>query len=289
MIQAIWDDWCEYWFSPASTKVVTWVRVVLCTCCAVWFASFLSHANSWFGENGILSGAIPALMLEYDDFSRWQTWSPLWWTSSSTAVRAYLVVGCLLAITAAAGVGGRWTMGALVLMVIAWCHRIVWLLGIAEPALIGFLLYLVVEPGNPLLAKASSQLPKATWQAGLSLRLLQTHWWILVAAGLLSQLGSLVWWRGDGAWWLAAADRSLLLSRDQLSTSPLLVNAFTHGVVVVEVLALWLLIPKSTRRIGIFFGVFTCIAIGLIADHLLYAAFLASVLVAFASRGIKER
>jgi hypothetical protein len=154
--------------------------------------------------------------------------------------------------------------------------------GPVEPLLGACLAYLTIEPGPAVwqLRKNQQHSPH-TWTAGLAVALLTTHWWLLIAAGVLSQLASLTWWRGEAVWWLAAAGRSNILSTEMLSGNASLVNGLTHVCVVVQFAALGLISRGSTRSLGIGLGLVVSVVYGLIADQILYALLLTAVLSAF--------
>lgn len=279
MIRATYEDWTSYWFSPRPFHVVVPVRIAVCTVAATWFLSFWSSLAIWFGDQGILSTELSSKLIAYEGLASWQMWSPLWWSDGTLLYYAWLASGVLLSILAGLGIGGRPVMSLLLIWTIAWTHRIVWLIGPVEPALIAFVAYLIFEPGPSILRRAVPA--KCNWSATTAVRLLQTHWWILIAVGLASQAASLIWWRGEGVWWLAAAERSTVLSVATLTDRAYLVNAITHGFILLQVLTLWLILLRNARWIGIVLGIAVCLSIGLIADQLLYSALLAAALVSF--------
>lgn len=243
--------------------------------------SFWPELGSWFGPDGLLSAELGSKLVAFEEIARWQVWSPLWWTDSLLVYQCWIVLGIAIAVLVGIGIGGRWAVGLLVLWIIAWSNRTLWLSSLVEPALIAFVAYLLVAPGPSLMQwKATCSTPSSLTRA--SLRLVQTHWWILLAFTLISQLADVVWWRGDAVWWLAASGRSNLLTNETLRDNATLVNALTHGFVVVEILALWLIVLKSTRLVGVLLGLVCCLAIGLVADQLLYALLLAAGLLAYA-------
>lgn len=281
MIERIWHDWQSFWFQPGEVRRIIYVRVAICLWAAIWFGSFLPNVGTWFGETGILDSSMASLMIDYEGYARWQLWSPLWFLPSTGGITVFLCTGIVVSLIAALGIGGRLSLAALLLFALSLTHRIVWLIGLAEPALVAFVAYLMVEPGPPLLSKLSR--PRTSPWAQTTLRLLQTHWWILIAAGVLSQMADLIWWRGDAIWWLASAQRSVLLSPEWLYRHPLQANALTHGFVCIELLTLWLITIRSTRWIGITLGVIALAGIGLLADQLLYASLMLCPLIAYAS------
>lgn len=278
-------DWNRFWFSPRPTATLSYVRATICCVAGAWFASFIGSSSAWFTPDGLLTRELSQQLLQFDQASRWQSWSPLWLSENAMLMSGWLIVGLGLALVSALGFGGRFVLVILLLWVIAWAHRITWLQGPVEPALVAALAYLIIEPGGRLwggaTANPNSTSPQTTWRAGLALRLLQTHWWLLVAAGFLSQLASLIWWRGEGVWWLASAGRSHLFSLEMLRGQPALTNALSHSVIAAQMLALWLLTVPSARSLGIALGMVVACIYGLVTDQLLYGLLLASMLISF--------
>lgn len=285
MMRAVIDRWNTFWFDPRPHTAMTWPRVAICLVAAIWFASFWSSASAWLSAEGLLTQPLSKRMLTAEQIAAWQVWSPLWLTSSASLLYAWMAAGVVLSLVAASGLGGRLTLAVLLLWVIAWANRLIVLSGLVEPALVACLGYLIIDPGLPGLSP--SRQTSSSWTAGLALRLLQTHWWLLVAAGLLSQLGGLVWWRGEGVWWLAAAGRSNLFSIDQLRGHPVWINALSHAVIVVQIIALWLLTLPAARPLGIACGMLVAMVYGGVADHGLLAALLLAMLVSFCQPRVK--
>lgn len=287
MLTPIIEGWNRYWFHPRELTAVNPLRIGICVVAALWLGSFLPHVNAWFGQSGFLSTRLAASLINFEGSARWQHWSPLWFTDSLAVYYAWLVIGILIALAAAVGFGGRISLAILLFWSISWAHRIAWLQGLLEPAIIASVAYLIIQPGTALLPRTvanETSTKSVHWTANLTLRLLQTQWWILVAAGLLSQLASLVWWRGEAAWWLASAERSFLLSNEILRGQASLTNAISHGMVVVQMAALWLVTVPAARSLGIVLAVLVSVIYGLFADHLLYALLLVSWLPAFRQR-----
>ncbi len=282
MLGQIVDDWNLFWFSNGSATAINRVRIGVSACTALWLISFFGSVEAWFGTDGLLPTTLSGKLIEFEESARWQHWSPLWWTDNVLVVRLYLAIAVVLAILSAVGVGGRVTITALLLLVIGWVHRITWLQGPLEPALVAMLAYLIVSPGQSLW-KGSNGGEPMHWLHHLALRLVQVHCWGLIAIGVLSQLGNIVWWRGEAMWWLAASGRSQLLSLEFVGSSASLVNALTHGLVLIQLLTLGLLLNRSTRPLGLIAGLLSCVGIGLLADQTLYALLIAVGLMAFAT------
>jgi hypothetical protein len=280
-LKKIPDAWSKFWFTPTAVDPLQTLRIMVALACLCWILSFFPSIPVWFGEGGLLSHDLSSRTIAYEGFARWQMWSPLWLAQSTTLIHCWLVTGCLLAIAGAVGWLGRVAWGLLCLWCVAWTHRIGWLAGPTEPLTIAMTAYVTLQPGLAWNRKRHDEDERLSWTANASLRLMQVHSWILLAAGVLMQLASLIWWRGEAVWWLAAAGRSNMLSTEILANRAYLVNAMTHGWILVEILALWLLIPRSTRPIGVLLGWFSCCLIGLLADQACYALLLAVGLSAF--------
>ncbi|MFK7737964.1 MAG: hypothetical protein AB8B50_18180 [Pirellulaceae bacterium] len=273
--------WSNFWFKPAAFEMIRPLRFGIAVACSIWIASFFPNVSVWFGDGGLLSHDLSSRTIAYEGFDRWQLWSPLWLAQSTTLIQCWLVIGCLLTIAGAVGWLGRIPWGFLCLWCIAWTHRIGWLAGPTEPLMIAMTAYVTLQPGSRWNWKQRETSVNSGWTANASLRLLQVHSWILLAAGVLMQLASLIWWRGEAVWWLAAADRSNSLSTATLANRAYLVNAFTHGWILIELLALWLLVPQSTRPLGVLLAWISCCCIGLLADQACYAILLAAGFSAF--------
>ena len=278
--RSIRSDWNQFWFMPTDATILNWMRFGICSVTAIWFLTFLPAAGQWFGSDGILPPAMAGKLIEFEETARWQHWSPLWWTDSLLVIQVYLGCGIVLAILSAMGMGGRLSLALLLMVSIGWVHRITWLQGAIEPALVPLLGYLIVSPGTSRWLP-SRRIAGRSWLHCLALRLIQVHWWAIVAVGVLSQLANIVWWRGEAMWWLAASGRSHILSIEQLASSASWVNLLTHGMILVQLVTLGLLLVPSTRIWGIAGGLLTAICLGLLADQTLYALLLATSAFSF--------
>lgn len=274
--RSLWGAWTHYWFAADESApiVASRIRTAVCAAVAVWFLSFFPQANLWFGESGLLPVSMGARLVEFEEKSAWLHWSPLWWIDNPTWLRGYLLLGAACASVASLRMGGRYLLLATLVLSIGWIHRIVWLQGAVEPLIPAFLAYLALDSGRRDGAQP-------LWISHLVVRLFQTHWWMIVAVGLLSQLARIEWWQGDAAWWLAAYGRSHLLSLEQLSGNAWMVNGFTHGLIVVQAVALWLLVVPAARWLGLASAVVALLGIGFVADHTLYALLLGAGLLSF--------
>lgn len=278
MIEQIRNGWDEFWFQPSSSVVISRLRLGVGILVSVWFATFLPTASVWFGEDGLLNLAHSSRLIGFAEVSATLNWSPLWLTDALLVYQAWIGSGIVLAILVALGIGGRIAVVALTISCIAWSHRIFWLTGPTEPAMMAMLVYLIVEPG----IRVGNQRVQSGGSFTLAQRLFQVHVWILLAAGALSSLASLSWWRGEGAWWLASTGRSTLMSLALFEGRPWLVNLVSHGILIAYALTLWFLVNRSLRQCGLLVGWFLCVLLATVSDQVLYATLLAIGICAFA-------
>lgn len=272
------NGWEQFWFQPSNSAVVSRLRLCVGVFVAVWFATFLPTVSLWFGADGLLNLAHSSKLIGFAEVSATLNWSPLWLTDSLLVYQAWVGCGIILAILVALGIGGRFAVTALMLSCIAWSHRIFWLTGPTEPAMMAMLLYLIVEPGSRL----GNQEVRAGGSFTLVQRLFQVHVWILIAAGALSSLASLSWWRGEGAWWLAATGRSTLVTLPFFEGRPWLVNLVSHGILIAYAVTLWFLVNRTLRQSGLLVGWLLCVLLATVGDQVLYATLLAIGISAFA-------
>jgi len=137
------------------------------------------------------------------------------------------------------------------IVVLAYVHRGPMIMGLFEPVLTMVLFYLCFSPCNRRYsvdrwlanrrrrlsaAETTSADAQPSVAANVCQRLIQVH-----VAGLylmmgLTKLGGEDWWSGDAMWWLIAHSDSRLADLTFLHRHEYLLNLWTHGVVVLELL-----------------------------------------------------
>lgn len=274
--QVAWDD---YWFTPQSAAGLVRVQQLVCGVSALWFLSQLRSVDFWWNETGLnaisLSGQLDSFS-EGDFLSRFRL-TPLWSTESSTIIVLWSLFGIVLSIMSALSIGGRISRTVLMICILFLAQRMSWANGLVEP-------YLVAMTGYLAIARMS---PGDDWSQRFATRLIQVHTWLLLAAALASQLAFEPWWQGESAWWLAASERSTILSTNWFEGRLLLVNFITHSVTLSTTVAIACLWPCtnrasiSRRRWGMATGLFVAAAYALIADQILYGTLLFAGILAW--------
>lgn len=277
--ESLKTGWNQFWFRELSPGHIVPTRIAISAVVFAWFASYWSEVAIWFGPDGILGLELGSKLVAFEDYARWQVWSPLWWSDSQVLYYSWIVLGCVVSVLGALGVGGRWVFVALFLLVVSWCNRLTWVSGLVEPAVCAFAGYFILCPGPNLLRRNDSVDPE--WLPNAVIRLVQVHVWLLLAATLVSQLIGVIWWRGEAIWWLASAKQSLLFTAESLSDRAAFVNGISHAWILFELAALWFLTTHSGRLLGLLFGILSAFAIAFAANQVLYGLLLVAAMTAY--------
>lgn len=269
--QVVWD---EYWFTPQSATGLFRVQQLVYVVAAIWFLVQLRSLEFWWNETGFGARDLSAsleVFSEGDFLSRFRL-TPLWMTQSSTMLIAWSLIGVVLSIASILNIAGRFSRIALAICTLCLAQRMSWAVGLVEPYLVALTAYLAI-------ARMSRE---DDWSHRFATRLIQVHTWLSLCAACANQLAFESWWQGEAVWWLAANNRSTILTENWLEGRLLLVNALTHSVTLASLVASACLWPFTNQvspwrlRLGISGGLWVAAAYALIADHFLYGVLLAA-------------
>lgn len=238
---------------PPYDRLLTHVRTIVALAGLVWLLALTPVVVPWLSGDGWLT--IPAMRRWwqsdptfagglYISFWNWIDAPSMVW-----GVHAASIV-CLGAL--AIGWGGR--LGALLAwwVVISYIQRLNVLSGAFEHVLASFMLYLVLAPGPAYGAKSLSiGNVQPDWLKHLASRLMAVHLSLLYGVMGLSKLASGVWWNGEGAWWILSQAESPLVDWTFLRSSGLVVDLWTHSIVLCELavaLLMWFPAWRSVLR-----------------------------------------
>jgi hypothetical protein len=169
--------------------------------------------------------------------------------------------------------------------------------GPLEPVLTMLLVYLCLAPTGACLSvdawlrrrRASTSpaddtsAPTKSWTATLSLRLIQLHLAGLVLVMGLTMLAGETWWSGDAVWWLIAHTESRLVDLTFLSGVPLVINAWTHAIVLFELVFPLLIWNRLARPLLLAAAALVWVPLALVTGLLPFFASLLVASVAFVS------
>lgn len=242
--------WEQYWFRPCQTHRLTVTRVGLAAVAFCFFLSHLADAGWWFAADGILDPETTSVLMGAgsDGSVASYRFSPLYLVGSSTAIRVVLGLFALLALVSAM-TASRLAVGLLYLAVLSVLHRGPMLAGLLEIPLCFGLLYLIIEPGEPLIRRLH-RIASRSWTATLAGRLIGLHTAALLLMTVATQLAAEVWWNGEAVAYLSLDAASQPFDLGSLFANPLAASFATHLVLLTPVVGLGLWFFSAAPRAG---------------------------------------
>jgi len=257
--QAVGCSWNRFWFTPSHPLLLCMLRIAVGLLALNYHLSFSKDLIRLFAADGLLSpktmGTLRGDLGGYD----WIHFSLLDLGNTPTQLWALHVVGGLILVLFTLGVLTRITSILSLLVLLSYVHSQSFLTGPFEPLLCMLLLYLCLAPCGAYLSvdrwrvsrrqkmEVEQSGTSSCWTATVSLRLIQLHcagFYFLMG---LSKLGGDVWWEGQAVWTLMAQTRSRPLDLTFLREQAFLLDAWTHAIVLFE-LVFPLLIWKRLAR-----------------------------------------
>ncbi|MBW3596559.1 MAG: HTTM domain-containing protein [Planctomycetes bacterium] len=248
------QGWNRFWFTPSDPFTVCVLRIVAGVAALYFVGAHSFGLVEWFGPNGWLPTATVQRVMEAapGEGAGYQL-SYLNLISSPTLLWILHAVGLVIIATFALGLFTRVTNVLSLLVVLAYIHRAPMVAAQFEPVLALMLFYLCFAPSGRYLsldsrrAKRDPERDNRSWGATVSLRLVQVHISALYLMMALTKLGAETWWEGGAVWWLMAQSQSRLADLTFVRNNLMLINAWTHAIVLFE-LAYGVLIWKRLAR-----------------------------------------
>lgn len=292
--------WNRFWFTPTDRTPLDRLRIVVGLVSLYLLASLLPDLGFYFGENGVL----PVQTVNDVSFSEFagnlRGWSYLDYFTAPSELLALQIVGIVVVGLFTFGVFTPLTSALSLVVMLSTVNRAPMLTTLVEPVVTMALFYLCLGPAGPIAGIAARILDRpiplvSSW-ATVAVRLVQVHLAGLYLAMGLSKLLSETWWNGTGAWWLMARTESRLfdvsgIAELMIGTTPiglLIVNAWTHVVVIFELTFAVLIWNRMVRPLLLGWSVIHWIGIGVLLGQPLLALTMIGVNVAFIENGQKH-
>src|SRR5690606_35760923 len=122
-----------------------------------------------------------------------------------------------------------------------------------------------------------------SFTAHLAKRLLQVHISMLYLMMAAAKLGSVVWWNGEAMWWLIAQPDNRLVDLTFLRDARLVVFAWSHLIVLFELLFGLLIWFCFWRPLFAMLAVLHWFGLALVTGHWEFAILMAGLSAAFAA------
>ncbi|MCU0961043.1 MAG: hypothetical protein MUF48_13140 [Pirellulaceae bacterium] len=303
LAHAFGAGWNRFWYTPRDPRMVCALRIAAGLCALAFVISHTADLVRWMGPDGILDAQTTLQLNGQQTLGPTLRYSYLFLAATPASLWILHGAGIVTVVALTVGLWSRWTAPAALLVVLAYVHRMPLLTGQWEPVLTMLLAYLSLAPTgrcwslDALLARRRARRggardapsrPQPSVAANISVRLIQLHLAALCILTGLNMLAADVWWSGEAVWWLIARTESRLVNLTALSDAFLLVNAWTH-VIVLYLLVFGVLVWHRLARplllvLGIPFWLSLALLTGLVAWCL--TMLLASLAFVESQRGV---
>lgn len=241
--------WNQYWFRPSDPATAAVLRIAVGTLAFYSIFTFSFDLERLFGPEGILSPAVvnELLVARNPQDARWR-FSFLDALDNRAELWTFHVLSLVVLAMFTAGLWSRITSVLSAVVVLSYLHRGIFFSSEFETVIVFMLLYLCIAPSGARWSidrlvrnrRVTAEPPRPSSAATVSIRLIQIHLTVVYVMMALGQLSNPVWWNGQAAWWLIANPQDTLFDLTWLASHPYLVNAWTHAIVVFELLFPWL-------------------------------------------------
>jgi hypothetical protein len=293
------NAWNDFWFRPADPRPLAAVRIAAGLTLLLYVLSW-GNAAGWLSNSGLLPVKVTAQVIDAQELENGAKVVRGFFLlgDSPAVISAVQVLLGLAAVLLAAGCFTRVTAVVAWLLFLWFAHRATVVSGAAEPILAALLFYLAWSPcqliwsvdawwrqrreaSAPKPTTADSVLPPAPIVANIAQRLIQIHLAFLVFAMATAKLQGPVWWDGDAVWYLTANTLSRPVDLTFLRGRTILINAWTHAIILVEVLfpfAIWM---RWSRGIVLAVAGTLWLTLPLLTGEWLFPLAMAAALLAF--------
>lgn len=256
--------WNRFWFAPGDPLVLGVMRIAVGVVALYLVASYTPDLDRYFGEWGLLpvqalnnlkepAQVDPQLVPPQvrEAIPREYRFSYLDRLHTAGALKAAHLTGLAVLMLFTLGIFTRVTAVASLIVFLSYLHRAPMLTSGTEPIVAMLLFYLCLGPAGGtfsvdarlaaqrrLTSLPTGEAPAAleTPWATVAVRLIQVHLTLVYAMMAISKLANDSWWNGLGVWWLIAKTESRMIDLTVLHQVPLLVNAWTYGVLLWQAL-----------------------------------------------------
>ena len=327
--QTIGSAWNGFWYKPRDHRSVSALRILVGVLVFYFLLSHTADLTKWFAADGLLPVETieringPALFGNYSEPVEGSEtrseieqfngrFSLLLLTDSATQLWVLHSLAMICAALMIVGFRSRIVTPLTLLFVLSYIHRAPFLCGTFEPILSFSLLYLCFAPSGSYLSVDQRLASKAgkddkrltsTTTANLAIRLIQIHTVAIVAMMALTMLGSdeLIiqsdeplsvggtWWKGSAVWDLINRSETRLIDLTWLASYSMLLEGWTHAIVLFELTFVVLVWSPLTRRIMLVLAIPFWISMAILTGQISFAAMMLVAKLSFVSTERWER
>ena len=286
------EGWNQFWFTPYQGPAIAWLRVATGVISLLWWLSFLPDLSLWFGEKGVLPLSTLETLIGTGSRSVYR-FSWFYLGESLLLTSCLWMLGLIAILLHTLGIFGRLSTLISWSFVISTVHRMPMLTGLMEPVLTMSLAYLAIAAPQLNTKKLNTQ-KRLLWRGKqtpttpldlslnrLAIRLLQVHALFFYVVMFSTQLRSDTWWEGEAIWTLMASSETRTLDLTLLGKTPWLLNLFTHGVLIFEIIFPILVWNQKLRPLLLTLSTIFWLFLGLTSGLLLFCLAMLSLSLAF--------
>lgn len=292
---AVGDGWNQFWFTPASSKPLSLIRILMGLLLIVYFLSNTGDLLRWYGGESLLPIQTVRNLTSGADLPHYRV-SLFQIATKPSEVWIVCTIGIAAAGCLALGIFSRVAAAITLVILLSFVHRVPMISGLAEPVFAAVLFYLCIAPSGEWLGvnawlkqRQSADEPQPTILANLTLRMIQVHLAALIFMMGMSKLSQENWWMGDAVWFLLAQTRSRPVDLTFLRNTPFLINAWTHAIVAFEIAFPILIWNRFARPILLIIAIPIWLSIAVAGGHLLFALAMITASIAFWPIGASEK
>lgn len=289
------EGWNQFWFQPASSKSLSFIRIAAGLLSIVYFLSQSGDLLRWYSADSLMPAETVRILTSGPELPNYR-FSLFNLATKPSELWIFYSLGVVGAVCLAAGLFSRIAAGVTLVVLLSFVHRLPMISGLAEPVLAPLLFYLCIAPSGEWLGvnawikrRNSNEDPAPSQLANLSLRMIQVHLAALVFMMGMSKLAQENWWTGDAIWFLLAQTRSRPFNLTFLRESPFVINAWTHAIVAFEIAFPILIWNRFARPILLIVGALVWLSIALATGHLMFALTMITASIAFWPMGESPR
>ncbi len=290
--EGLGHGWNRFWFTPREPWTLAVLRLLVGLLATYALITFTPDLVDWFESDGLLT---VETIERYRDINR-VSFSYLDYLPSGGELLGVHFIGIAITLLFAVGFFTRITSILSLVVMLSYAHRAPMLIGEFEPVLFMLMFYLCLAPCGAVFSvdswlasrrknhSALESVSRESVMATVATRLIQVHFAAVVGMMVLAKLRGEVWWTGEAVWWLAARTESRLIDiSGTLRGGELAYDAWTHAIVLFELLFPVLIWNRLARPLLLVAGAVLWTSLGVLSGNVAFAMVLIVASLAYIS------
>jgi hypothetical protein len=281
--------WNRFWFTAVSPAPLGLIRLVFGLLALWWYLSFYADLTFFFGPDGIIRAAT---------LDRWRGVNPAVsifdWPKTNASLWVTYWLGLIVLLVFTAGLFSRISSIAALVVVVSLIHRGPMFATPMEDILALAMFYLCLGPSGAAFSldrlrkqprfgapAADDTARRPSIGANIALRLMQIHVTLIYLGMAIGQLRDDSWWTGRALWGFIGKPDSSFFDFTFLADHLLLLNLWTHAIVVFELAFAFLSWNRLARPILMVASVVIWASIAVVSGQVGFALVMLAATLAF--------